>query len=60
MAVLGAAFMVVTLLIFAVYGACAAWLRRYVIGRPVVMVWAGRVFAASFVVLAVMLALTQQ
>lgn len=60
MAILGAAFMVVTLLIFAVYGVCAAWLRRYVVGRPVVMVWIGRAFAASFVVLAVMLALTQQ
>lgn len=60
MAGLGAIFMVITLVIFAVYGACAAWLRRYVVGRPVVMRWIGRVFAVSFVVLSVMLAFTRQ
>lgn len=57
MTVLGAVFMGITVAIFAVYGLCAAWLRQYVIGRPVVMRWINRVFAASFVALAVMLAL---
>lgn len=60
MAGLGAVFMAITLVIFAVYGACAAWLRRYVVGRPRVMRWLGRGFAASFAVLAVMLALTNR
>ena len=56
MAGLGLMFMAVTVSIFAAYGACAARLRRYVIGRPVVMLWTGRVFTVLFLVLAVMLA----
>ncbi len=60
MAGLGGLFMAITLLIFAAYGVCAAWLRRHVIGRPTVLRWIGRMFAASFVVLAVMLGLTRQ
>lgn len=60
MLILGAAFMGVTLAIFAVYGYCAAWLRRYVVGKPVVMRWIGRVFAITFVALAAMLAFTSQ
>ncbi len=60
MAGLGAVFMAIPLAIFAIYGVCAAWLRRYVIGRPTVMQWIGRMFAASFVALAVMLAFTRQ
>lgn len=57
---LGLVFMAITLVIFAVYGVCAAWLRRYAIGRPTVMRWFGRGFAVTFVVLAVMLAFTHQ
>lgn len=60
MAGLGGVFMAITLAIFAVYGVCAAWLRQYVVGRPRVMRWIGRGFAASFAVLAVMLAFTRQ
>lgn len=60
MAALGALFMAITLTIFAVYGLCAAWLRGYVIGRPVVMRWINRGFAASFVALAAMLAFAHQ
>lgn len=60
MAGLGLLFMAITLVIFAVYGVCAAWLRRYVAGRPVVMQWLGRGFATTFVVLAAMLAFTEQ
>lgn len=47
MAGLGAAFMALTLLIFAVYGVFAAWLRQHVLGRPGVMRWTGRALAAS-------------
>nr|WP_202932222.1 LysE family translocator [Kocuria indica] len=60
MLILGAAFMAVTLAIFAVYGYCAAWLRKYVVGKPTVMRWIGRVFAITFVALAIMLAFTSQ
>ncbi|MFT4232752.1 MAG: LysE family translocator [Leucobacter sp.] len=60
MALLGAVFMGITVAIFAVYGLCAAWLRQYVIGKPVVMRWMNRIFAASFVVLAVILAFAAQ
>ena len=59
MATLGLVFMGITAVIFAGYGVCAAWLRRYVIGRPVVMRWLDRAFAATFVVLAAMLAITR-
>ena len=59
MAGLGLVFMGITVVIFAGYGVCAAWLRRYVIGRPVVMRWLNRGFAATFVALAVMLAVTR-
>lgn len=56
---LGATFMVITLAIFTAYAICAAWLRQYVIGRPTVMLWMSRAFAASFVGLALLLALTR-
>ncbi|MGO1974545.1 MAG: LysE family translocator [Propionibacteriaceae bacterium] len=55
---LGAAFMVITLLIFAGYGVAAARLRRHVIERPEVMRAIGRVFAGLFVLLATLLACT--
>lgn len=58
MALLGAAFLAVTLVVFGAYGACAASLRRYVIGKPVVMERIGQFFGLSFVALAVMLAFT--
>lgn len=60
MAGLGLVFMAITLVIFAAYGVCAAWLRRHVVGRPVVMKWLGRGFAVTFVLLAAMLAFTHQ
>lgn len=59
MAGLGLVFMAVTLVVFSVYAVCAAWLRRFVVGRPVVMRWIGRGFALAFVVLAVLLGLTR-
>ncbi len=57
---LGLVFMALTLVIFAGYGVCAAWLRRYVIGRPTVMRQLGRGFAMTFLGLAAMLATTRQ
>lgn len=58
MAGLGLATMAITLVIFAGYGVCTAWLRHRVVRRPVVMRWLGRSFAAAFVALAAMLAVT--
>lgn len=60
MAGLGGAFMAVTLVIFTGYGVFAAWLRRYVLGKPVVMRRISKIFAVSFVALAVLLAVTRQ
>lgn len=60
MAGLGVVFMGLTFVIFAVYGFGAAWLRRFVIGRPSVMRALDIGFALTFVGLAVMLALTQR
>lgn len=58
MATLGLLFMAITLAIFAAYGVCAAWLRRRITGRPAVMRRLNLAFAATFVVLAGLLALT--
>ncbi len=52
-------FMLLTLVVFAGYGVCAAAVRRYVITRPRVITWVRRVFAGSFVVLAGRLAVTE-
>ncbi len=50
-------FMAVTFVVFAVYGVFAATMRRQVIGRPRVMAWLRRTFAATYVLLAGRLAL---
>jgi threonine/homoserine/homoserine lactone efflux protein len=57
---LGAVFMAVTLAIFVVYGLLAASVRDQVIGRPRVMAWMRRTFAASFVLLGARLAAARQ
>ncbi len=54
---LSAVFMLVTFVVFAVYGLFAAAVRRHVITRPRVMTWMRRVFAGSFVALSARLAL---
>ena len=46
-----------TLLVFAAYGLFAATVRRHVVGRPRVVTWMRRTFAASYAVLAGRLAL---
>jgi threonine/homoserine/homoserine lactone efflux protein len=57
---LSAVFMLITLVVFAVYGLFAAAVRDRVIRRPRVVVWMRRLFAGSFVALSAKLAVTRQ
>jgi threonine/homoserine/homoserine lactone efflux protein len=57
---LSAVFMVMTFVVFAIYGLFAAAMRDHVISRPVVMAWMRRAFAAAFVALGARLALTDR
>jgi threonine/homoserine/homoserine lactone efflux protein len=57
---LSAVFMLITLVVFAVYGVFAAAVRNQVISRPRVLAWMRRVFAGSFVALSAKLAFTRQ
>jgi threonine/homoserine/homoserine lactone efflux protein len=50
-------FMAITLLTFALYGVFAATMRSQVTGRPTVVAWLRRTFAATYVLLAGRLAL---
>ena len=53
-------FMLMTFVVFAVYGLFAAAVRQHVVSRPRVMDWMRRTFAASFVALGARLALTSR
>jgi threonine/homoserine/homoserine lactone efflux protein len=53
---LSGVFMLLTFVVFALYGVGAARVRRYVIGSPSVMRWIRRTFAATFVMLSATLA----
>ncbi len=55
---LSAVFMLVTFVVFAVYGLFAASVRRHVVSRPAVLTWMRRVFAGAFVALGARLAVT--
>ncbi len=57
---LAAAFMALTFLVFAGYGAAAALARDYVVSRPAVMLWLRRSFAAAFGLLGLRLALADR
>jgi len=57
---LSAVFMLVTFVIFAIYGVFAAAVREHVISRPPVLIWMRRVFGGAFVALAGRLAFTQR
>ncbi len=57
---LSAAFMLVTFVVFAVYGAVAAAVREQIVTRPRVLTWMRRVFAGSFIALGARLAFTRQ
>ncbi|MDF0605210.1 LysE family translocator [Neisseriaceae bacterium TC5R-5] len=55
---LSAVFMAMTLVIFTIYGLCAATVRSHIHSRPQVLNWVRRVFAATFVALGAKLALS--
>ncbi len=57
---LSGVFMLITLVVFVIYGALAAAVRDQVIARPGVVTWMRRAFAASFVALSARLALTER
>lgn len=53
-------FMIMTFVVFAIYGLFAAAVRDKVVTRPSVMAWMRRSFAAAFVLLGARLALTER
>jgi threonine/homoserine/homoserine lactone efflux protein len=57
---LSAIFMLMTFVVFAVYGLCAATMRERVVTRPAVMAWIRRTLAAAFVAMGARLALTEK
>jgi threonine/homoserine/homoserine lactone efflux protein len=57
---LSVVFMLITFVVFAIYGVFAAAVREQVISRPTVLTWIRRVFAGSFVALSAKLAFTRQ
>jgi len=57
---LASVFMLMTFIVFVLYGACAALTRDYVISRPSVLLWMRRMFAATFGVLGIRLALADR
>jgi len=60
MLMLGAVFMLLTLIVFVIYGACAALTRDYVLSRPAVLRWFRRGFAGAFGLLGLKLALSER
>jgi threonine/homoserine/homoserine lactone efflux protein len=60
MVALSAVFMLLTFVVFALYGVFAAGVRRHVIARPRVLLWMRRTFAGSFVALSAKLALASR
>ncbi|WP_274628101.1 LysE family translocator [Arvimicrobium flavum] len=57
---LSGVFMAATFIVFAIYGLFAAAMRDQVVGRPSVMAWLRRTFAAAFVALGAKLALSEK
>ena len=57
---LSLAFMAATFVIFATYGVLAASVREHILGRPRVITWMRRTFAAAFVALGLRLAVTER
>lgn len=60
MLLLSAVFMVMTFVVFALYGLFAAAMRDHVVTRPAVMAWLRRSFAAAFVLLGARLAVQER
>jgi threonine/homoserine/homoserine lactone efflux protein len=57
---LSAVFMLMTFVVFAMYGVFAAAVREHIVSRPRVLTWMRRTFAAAFVALGLRLALTER
>ena len=57
---LSVVFMLLTFVVFVVYGLFAAAIRRHVITRPRVLTWMRRTFAGAFVALGARLAVTER
>ena len=57
---LSGVFMLVTFVVFAVYGVFAASVRRQVVARPRALTWMRRTFGVAFVALGAKLALTDR
>ncbi len=57
---LSAVFMLVTFVVFSIYGLFAAAVGDHVVSRPALMTWMRRVFASSFVALGARLAVTSR
>ncbi|THB76750.1 MAG: LysE family translocator [Desulfobulbaceae bacterium] len=60
MCILSAIFMVMTLVIFIIYGISANGIRQYLARSPKFIVWMQRTFAATFAGLGAKLAMTEQ
>jgi len=60
MLMLSAVFMLMTFVVFVLYGLAAAAVRDHVVSRPQVMVWMRRAFAGAFAALGAKLALTER
>jgi threonine/homoserine/homoserine lactone efflux protein len=60
MLALSAVFMVMTFVVFALYGVFAAAVREHLVTRPRVLTWMRRTFAAAFVALGLRLAVTER
>lgn len=60
MFLLAGIFMLLTLLVFVLYGACASLARDYLVHKPAVMLWMKRSFAAAFGFLGLRLALSDR
>lgn len=57
---LSAAFMLLTLIVFVVYGLCAASVRKHLISRPRILTWMRRTFAGAFAMLGIKLGLAER
>ncbi len=60
MMLLSGAFMLMTFLVFVIYGLFAASIRAHVVSRPRVLTWMRRTFAAAFVALGAKLAFAER
>ncbi|TIQ27599.1 MAG: LysE family translocator [Mesorhizobium sp.] len=57
---LSGVFMLMTFVVFAVYGVFAASVRSHIVSRPMVLTWMRRTFAGAFVMLGAKLALADR